>query len=51
VNIVHNIEEDTTVEDMGRIYASLYDRKAEYQYNMIKVEGTIINHHVVILID
>jgi hypothetical protein len=51
VKVVKNIHEDTIVEDMGSIYASLYDRKEEYQSNMIEVEGKIINHHVVILID
>jgi len=44
-----NIQEATTVEDMGRniprIYASLGDRQAEYQSNMIEVEGKIINKH------
>jgi predicted aspartyl protease len=51
VKIVHNIQEATIVEDMGRIYATLDDRKVEYQSNMIEVEGKIINHPVVILID
>jgi hypothetical protein len=48
---MHNIQEATTVEDMGRIYASLNDRQAEYQSNMIEVEGKIINHPIYILID
>jgi hypothetical protein len=30
VKTMHNIQEDTTVEDMGRIYADLNDRQAEY---------------------
>jgi hypothetical protein len=47
---MHNIQEATTVEDMGSIYASLNDRQEEYQSNMIEVEGNIINRHVVILI-
>jgi hypothetical protein len=51
VNTMHNIQEATTVEDMGRIYAALEDRQAEYQSNMIEVEGKIINHPVSILID
>jgi hypothetical protein len=51
VKTMHNIQEATTVEDMGRIYAALEDRQAEYQSNMIEVEGKIINHHVAILID
>jgi hypothetical protein len=36
---------------MGRIYASLEDKKADCQSNMIEVEGNIINQLVVILID
>jgi hypothetical protein len=51
VNTMHNIQEDTTVEDMGRIYATLDDRQAEYQSNMIEVEGKIINQPLSILID
>jgi hypothetical protein len=51
VNTVHNIQEATTVEYMGRIYASLDDRQEEYQSNMIEVEGKIINQSVAILID
>jgi predicted aspartyl protease len=51
VKIVHNIQEATTIEYMGIIYAALNDRQAEYQSNMIEVEGKIINHPVVILID
>jgi hypothetical protein len=42
VNSVHNIQEDKIVEDMGRIYATLDDRQAGHQSNMIKVEGKII---------
>jgi hypothetical protein len=34
-----------------RIYATLEDRQAEYQSNMIEVEGNIINQPIVILID
>jgi hypothetical protein len=51
VKTVHNIQEDTIVQDMGIIYASLNDRKSEYQSNMIEVEGKIINQPVAILID
>jgi hypothetical protein len=36
---------------MGRIYATLNDRQAEYQSNMIEVEGKIINKPAAILID
>ena len=51
VKTVHNIQEATIVEDMGRIYANLDDRQANYQSNMIEVEGKIINHPICILID
>jgi predicted aspartyl protease len=51
VKNVNNIQEATIVEDMGRIYAALNDRQAEYQSNMIEVEGKIINQLVSILID
>jgi predicted aspartyl protease len=51
VKTVHNIQEATTVRDMGRIYVALNDRQVEYRSNMIKVEGKIINQHVSILID
>jgi hypothetical protein len=51
VKTMHNIQEATTVEDMGRIYASLHDRQEEYQSNMIKMEGKIINQTISILID
>jgi TPP-dependent indolepyruvate ferredoxin oxidoreductase alpha subunit len=30
VNIVHNVQEATTVEDIGRIYADLDDQQADY---------------------
>jgi hypothetical protein len=48
---MQNIQEATTVKDMGRIYATLDDRQVEYQSNMIEVEGKIINQPVAILID
>ena len=48
---VHNIQEATTVKDMGRIYAALNDRQEEYQSNMIEMEGKIVNQPVSILID
>jgi hypothetical protein len=51
VKPMHNIQEATTVEDMGRICVALDDRQVEYQSNMIEVEGNIINHPVAILID
>jgi hypothetical protein len=40
---MQNIQEAIIVEDMGRIYTTLEDRQAEYQSNMIEVEGKIIN--------
>jgi hypothetical protein len=51
VKTLHNIQEAMTVGDMGRIYAALNDRQAEYQSNMIEVEGKIINQPVAILIN
>jgi hypothetical protein len=51
VKIVHNIQEATTFKDMGRIYATLNDRQAEYLSNMIEVEGKILNQPIAILID
>jgi hypothetical protein len=48
VKDVHNIQEATKIKDMGRIYATLNDRQAEYQSNMIEVEGKIINQPVAI---
>jgi hypothetical protein len=47
MRIVHDIQEDEIVEDMGgsmpRIYASLDNKKEEYQSPMIEVEGKIDN--------
>jgi hypothetical protein len=51
VKTMHNIQEATTFKDMGRIYADLNDRQAEYQSNMIEVEGKNINHPLAISID
>jgi hypothetical protein len=48
---VHNVQETTIAEDMGRIYENLDDRQEEYQSNMIEVEGKIINQPTSILID
>jgi hypothetical protein len=48
---MNNIQEATTIKDMGRICAALDDRQAEYHFNMIEVEGKIINQLVAILID
>ena len=47
VRIVHNVQQDETMEDMGRnvprIYAALDNNKEEYQSHMIEVEGMINN--------
>jgi hypothetical protein len=55
IRIVQNIQEFDIVEDIGRsmprIYASLDNKKLEYQYPMIKVEGNIHNQPIAILID
>jgi hypothetical protein len=48
---MHNVQEATKFEDMGRIYEDLDDRQVEYQFNMIEVECKIINQPVSILID
>jgi hypothetical protein len=52
---VQNVQQDETVEDMGRnvpmIYASMDNKKAYYQSHMIEVEGMINNQTIVILID
>ena len=50
VKTVHNIQEATIVEGMGKIYAAIEDRQAKYQSNIIEVEGKIINQLIVILI-
>jgi hypothetical protein len=55
MRIVHNIQEDDIVEDMGRsmprIYAALDNKQEEYQSPMIEVEGKIDNQPIAILID
>jgi hypothetical protein len=52
---IHIVQQDEIVEDMGsrlsRIYASLDNKKVEFQSHMIEVEGTINNRPLVILID
>jgi hypothetical protein len=52
---VHHIQEATTVEEVGRniprIYVSLENQHADYQSNMIEVEGKIVNQLFAILID
>jgi hypothetical protein len=52
---MHNIKQDETVDDVGRImprvYATLDNRQVDYQSHMIEVEGKIDNHPIYILID
>jgi hypothetical protein len=47
LRIVHNVQQDEIVEDMGRnvprIYAALDNKQAEYQSHMLEVEGMINN--------
>jgi hypothetical protein len=53
--VVYNVQRANIVEDMGRnvprIYATLDSKKAEYQSDMIEVEGMINNQTLAILID
>jgi hypothetical protein len=53
--IVHNIQQDDTVEDKGRnvprIYVALDNKQVEFQSHMIEMEGKINNKTIVILID
>jgi hypothetical protein len=55
VRTAHNVQQDDIMEDMGinvpRIYASLDNKKAEFQSHMIKVEGNINDQPISILID
>jgi hypothetical protein len=55
VGTVHNVQQEETVEDMGRrvprIYVSLDNTQVEFQSNMIEVKGMINNHAFTILID
>jgi hypothetical protein len=55
VRTVHNVQQDETMEDMGknvaRIYVSLDNKKEEYQSHMIEVYGMINNQTISILID
>jgi hypothetical protein len=55
VRIVHNVQQDDTVEDMGRnvprIYAALDNKQVEFQSHMIEVEGKINDQPIAILID
>jgi hypothetical protein len=53
--IMHNNQEDDTMEDMGRsmprIYATLDNKQDHFQSHMVEVEGNIDNQHIAILID
>jgi hypothetical protein len=55
VRAFHNVPQVETMEDMGRsvprIYASLDNKKAQFQSHVIGVEGMINNHAFTILID
>jgi hypothetical protein len=48
VRSIHNVQQEETMEDMGRrvpmIYATLDNKQAEFQSHMIEVEGMINNH-------
>jgi hypothetical protein len=54
VKIVHNVQQDDTMEDMDRnvprIYVALGNKQFEFQSHMIEVEGNINNHPITILI-
>jgi hypothetical protein len=55
VRVVHSVQQEETVEDMGRraprIYAALDNKQVEFQSHMIEVEGMINDHAFTILID
>jgi hypothetical protein len=55
VRVVHNVQQEEIVEDIGsrvpRIYAALDKKQDEFQSHMIEVEGMINNHVFNILID
>jgi hypothetical protein len=55
VRAVPNVQQAETMKGMGirvpRIYASLDNKKVEFQSHMIEVEGMINNHAFTILID
>jgi hypothetical protein len=55
MRFVHNVQQDETVEDMGKrvpiIYVALDNKQAEFRSHMIEVEGMINNHEFTILID
>jgi hypothetical protein len=55
VRTLHSVQQVVTFEDMGRnvprIYATLDNKKVEFQSHMIEVEGKINDQHISILID
>jgi hypothetical protein len=55
VRTIHNVQQATTIEDMGRnvprIYASLDKKKDKFWSHMIEVEGKINDQPIAILID
>jgi hypothetical protein len=55
VRVVHNGQQDETVEDMGnripRIYVAMDNKQARFQSHMIEVAGMINNHAFTVLID
>jgi hypothetical protein len=55
MRVVHNIQDDETIEDMGgsmpSIYAAFQHKKVEYQSPMIEVEGKIDNQPIEFFID
>jgi hypothetical protein len=55
MRVVHNVQQDETVEDMGsiipRIYVDLDNKQDEFQSHIIEVEGMINNQPFTILID
>jgi hypothetical protein len=54
VRSIHNVQQDDTVEDMGRnvprIYTTLDNKQNEFQSHMIEVEGKINEQPISILI-
>ena len=52
--VVHNLQEDSTVGEVGKSYhqikASLENRQADYQSAIMDIEGTISNQSLSILI-
>jgi hypothetical protein len=55
VKTIHNVQQDDTIEDMGRsmlrIYVALDNKQVEFQSHMIEVEGKINDQPIYILID